>query len=593
MLVSLLGYSLDSDDGDGLAVAFSEILAIHKRDGGAASLASLLKSVDTIVADTGGALSDLIAARTLAGAVRRLRRLDTPSRRPLFVDGAPLDVAALLESDRDPTKTRIAIVYLNSLDSQEDKELVVAALVDRVYRWMLTRPSSKPQLLFYIDEVAPYLPPVRKPACKEGLVLLLKQARKYGVGCLIASQNPGDVDYRALGQLGTWALGRLVTRQDLKKIEPSVSSLAAGHTDKILGALPRLKPGEFWLLSPDSFAEPVALEVGRLEAPHRTLDIGEVAELADARWRERFPPPPPELPVKESPRSSRAQAETEIKSEPQSDRESPPPALPDAPGVAERIASALVSSNGMRASALADAIGMSESATRRHLRLLVDQGRAGKVRRGREVHYLWVDGGGRADLELGASVISARRTLAPEDAKRIAEGYSRSRLFGILPSEDLAGVDRVDAALYAVHYREPLRPGTISRLLGERSSHLEGTVYLEPTSLELLSYSPSSGVRFREPSSRSPSDVDDLDGQVELISVPLATLSINEGRWLRRRPIREAVERFLELFAAEVIAIQPVFIPLWRVRYHQRRGAAVRVLLIDALRGHAVEWPES
>ena len=73
---------------------------------------------------------------------------------------------------------------------------------------MLRNPSPELQALFYIDEVAPFIPPVEKPSCKEDLELLFKQARKFGIGCLIATQNPGDVDYKALSQFGTWVIGR-------------------------------------------------------------------------------------------------------------------------------------------------------------------------------------------------------------------------------------------------------------------------------------------------------------------------------------------------------------------------------------------------
>src|SRR5207302_1100172 len=83
-------------------------------------------------------------------------------------------------------------IYLNTLGSEREKQFFVGQLAQAVYRWMLRHPSPTPQALFYIDEVAPYLPPVRKPVCKDALALLFRQARKYGVCCLAATQSPGD-----------------------------------------------------------------------------------------------------------------------------------------------------------------------------------------------------------------------------------------------------------------------------------------------------------------------------------------------------------------------------------------------------------------
>jgi hypothetical protein len=594
LLVSALGYDLGADDGDGLSVAFASLLERHRGAGGEPALASFLAAVAGLIDRCGDELSALVSGRALTAASRRLRRLDAPGRRALFAEGRPLDVDALLEGAGD--RARIAVIYLNALDTQEDKELVVATLVDRLYRWMLSRPSSEPQLLFYIDEVAPYLPPVRKPACKEGLVLLLKQARKYGVGCLVATQNPGDIDYRALGQLGSWAVGRLVTRQDLKKIEPSIASLAGPDAPAVMRDLPRLGPGEFWLLSPDHFDAPVDLVGRRLDAPHETLDLARVKELADERWRDRFP---------ETATATETATETETETEAETEAETgaateaateaeavTEAATGTATALAARIEAALAGTEGLRAVALAELLGFSEGHVRKILRGLVDRGHAAKVRRGREVHYIWIAGGGRADLELGAEITSARRSLPIERAASIAEGYIRSRLFGLLGDrEHLAGVDPIAHPLYAVDYTEPVRPGRLERLLGQRRSHLEGTVYFEPASLELLHYHPGSGIRFAEPTSDSPTAVDDLDGQVELGAAPLDGLSLDEARWLRRRPVTEVEARFHELFAGQVTGVRAVFLPLWRVRYHQSGGGAVRVLFIDAIRGHPVEWP--
>ncbi|HWM88516.1 MAG TPA: hypothetical protein VNO33_21820, partial [Kofleriaceae bacterium] len=228
--------------------------------------------------------------RKIRSACQRAARLDVGARRLLFHDGVPIDIDVLL--GRSPVgappegKTRISVIYLNTLEAQEDKDFVVATIADRMVSWMLQNPSPDLQALFYIDEVAPFMPPVRKPACKEDLQVLFKQARKFGVGCVVATQNPGDVDYKAMGQFGTWALGRLATRQDLKKVEPAVRSLMPGATP-ILEEVPSLRPGELVLLSPDNFDEPAQLATRWLHSEHRTLEEEAIDALAGP-WRERL-----------------------------------------------------------------------------------------------------------------------------------------------------------------------------------------------------------------------------------------------------------------------------------------------------------------
>jgi hypothetical protein len=106
--------------------------------------------------------------------------------------------------------------------------------------WMRTQPGTTSlRALVYMDEVAGYLPPVANPASKKPLMLLFKQARAFGVGVLLATQNPVDLDYKALSNAGTWFIGHLQTSQDIDRL---VQGLGAGsETDpdlrKILASL--------------------------------------------------------------------------------------------------------------------------------------------------------------------------------------------------------------------------------------------------------------------------------------------------------------------------------------------------------------------
>ncbi|MCA8911835.1 MAG: DUF853 family protein [Planctomycetes bacterium] len=286
MVVSLLGYDLDGDDGAGLVAVFDKALTQQQKRGDfPADLEAFTKYLLHLDDASKEEFSRYLDVKKIEHACQKLARLDVGARRLLFHEGLALDTDLLLGRGEHagalPGKTRLSIVYLNTLNSQEDKEFFVAALVERLYNWMLRNPSNEPQAMFYIDEVAPFIPPVRKPACKPALSLLFKQARKYGVCCLMATQNPADVDYKAMAQFGTWAIGRLTTRQDMKKVQPTVKSLDPVNVDAIMEELPAQKPGQFVLISPDNFEHTHRLQCRWLYTKHETLDDEKIEALMD------------------------------------------------------------------------------------------------------------------------------------------------------------------------------------------------------------------------------------------------------------------------------------------------------------------------
>jgi DNA helicase HerA-like ATPase len=107
---------------------------------------------------------------------------------------------------------------------------------------------------------------------------VFKQARKYGIGCLIATQNPGDIDYTALAQFGTWGLGRLIAKQDRDKVEGAIKALTP-NAKSIVDSLAGSKIGEFMLLSPDNFDGVVQVYVRWLISAHKALDEDAIREL--------------------------------------------------------------------------------------------------------------------------------------------------------------------------------------------------------------------------------------------------------------------------------------------------------------------------
>ena len=189
-------------------------------------------------------------------------------------------------------KTRISVIYLNTLHSVEEKEFFIAGIAQLLYNWMLKHPLSNGQeglqCAMFIDEVAPYIPPVKAPACKQSLELLFRQGRKYGVSCIIATQSPGDIDYKAIGQFSTFVLGTLNTKQDIEKVKRRLESVAPKEIDFITNKLPALKPGHFLAISPDEFERVIQMKTRWLVTEHRALPEESLSDLQPTGLRKFY-----------------------------------------------------------------------------------------------------------------------------------------------------------------------------------------------------------------------------------------------------------------------------------------------------------------
>jgi hypothetical protein len=136
--------------------------------------------------------------------------------------GEPLDLPALLYAPDG--KPRHSIFYLAHLDEPE-RMFFVTLLFAAVESWMRTqRGTSGLRALVYFDEILGYLPPVANPSSRPLLLRMLKQARAFGVGMVLATQNPVDLDYKALSNAGTWMIGRLQTDRDKLRLLDGLES---------------------------------------------------------------------------------------------------------------------------------------------------------------------------------------------------------------------------------------------------------------------------------------------------------------------------------------------------------------------------------
>lgn len=156
-----------------------------------------------------------------------------------WMEGQPLDIAKILYTDEG--KPRHSVFYLAHLNDEE-RMFFVTLLYAAVESWMRTQKgSSGLRALVYFDEIAGYLPPVANPPSKNIILRMLKQARAFGVGLMLATQNPVDLDYKALSNAGTWAIGKLQTDQDkarlLDGLEGAAPGINRGAFDRMISLL--------------------------------------------------------------------------------------------------------------------------------------------------------------------------------------------------------------------------------------------------------------------------------------------------------------------------------------------------------------------
>ncbi|RFT16722.1 MAG: hypothetical protein OP8BY_1335 [Candidatus Saccharicenans subterraneus] len=146
----------------------------------------------------------------------------------LWLSGEPLDINSLLYS---PTgKPRLSIISIAHL-SEAQRMFFVTILLNQLLGWVRQQPgTSSLRALFYMDEIFGFFPPVSEPPSKRPLLTLLKQARAFGLGLVLTTQNPVDLDYKGLANAGTWFIGRLQTERDKDRLLDGLAGVA-GNID--------------------------------------------------------------------------------------------------------------------------------------------------------------------------------------------------------------------------------------------------------------------------------------------------------------------------------------------------------------------------
>lgn len=259
-LGGMMGYKTTGPDKTRLAILRKAIEVLASIPGAAVTVPELRRMVEerdpSLLAAVGG--FDDKHYKKLA---EELLTLWINQQRLLTGDAESLDIDALLGlgSHAMPGKTRLSIVSTRFLPDAATVDFWVAQLLTSVGRWIGKRPQGHLQAVFLFDEADQYLPATRQPATKAPMENLLKRARSAGLGIMLATQSPGDLDYKCRDNITTWLIGKVKEPTALSKLKPMLSEcrrdrqaggagsgpiLSGARAGRVRGAGAAIAPGD-------------------------------------------------------------------------------------------------------------------------------------------------------------------------------------------------------------------------------------------------------------------------------------------------------------------------------------------------------------
>jgi hypothetical protein len=210
-------------------ILLSTILHTAWRAGQDLDLSALIRHIQTPDIEKVGVLDleSFYPAKERFQLAMKLNNLLAAPGFATWLQGQTLDIARILHTPAG--KPRIAIFSIAHLNDAE-RMFFVTLLLGQIVAWMrLQSGTTSLRAVLYMDEIFGYFPPVANPPSKEPLLTLLKQARAYGLGVVLATQNPVDLDYKGLSNTGTWFIGRLQTERDKARVLDGLEGVAAGQ----------------------------------------------------------------------------------------------------------------------------------------------------------------------------------------------------------------------------------------------------------------------------------------------------------------------------------------------------------------------------
>ncbi|MFT7512847.1 MAG: hypothetical protein ACI9QL_002055 [Candidatus Omnitrophota bacterium] len=222
-LLSITGDPLQSREH----ILLSNILMSAWQDGKNLDLPGLIREIQKPPFDKIGVfdLESFYPAGERFGLAMTINNLLASPGFATWMQGESLDIKKLMHTPEG--KPRIAIMSIAHL-TESERMFFVTILLNEMVAWMRTQAgTSSLRALLYMDEIFGYFPPTANPPSKKPMLTLLKQARAYGLGVMLATQNPVDLDYKGLSNTGTWFIGRLQTERDKMRVLDGLEGASA------------------------------------------------------------------------------------------------------------------------------------------------------------------------------------------------------------------------------------------------------------------------------------------------------------------------------------------------------------------------------
>ena len=216
-LLALLGIDADPINSQE-HILISKILEHNWRKDADLDLGRLISQIQNPPFERVGVmeLDDFCSKKDRQSIAMKLNNLLASPSFSSWLEGEAIDVKRMLHTPEG--KPCISIISIAHLDEKE-RMFFVTIILNEMITWMRSQAgTSSLRALLYMDEVFGYFPPSKNPPSKQPMLTLLKQFRAYGLGCVLATQNPVDLDYKGLSNTGTWFLGRLQTERDKARV---------------------------------------------------------------------------------------------------------------------------------------------------------------------------------------------------------------------------------------------------------------------------------------------------------------------------------------------------------------------------------------
>ncbi|HME55071.1 MAG TPA: helicase HerA-like domain-containing protein [Candidatus Lokiarchaeia archaeon] len=248
------------------------------------SLAEYIQDADEFESISSGEkipISQLITKQKQTQLGQKLMSLSAGTEGFLFSQGYSLDISKLLEEGPS-----CYIINLQGLGGDQNKrQLILSWIIQRIYNWMLTHSQNCQdalRLCFYIDEVADFLPvSPSNPPSKKLLSILIRQARKYGVGVMVATQSPALIDYRVLDNVSTYFIGKIPSQQSAKKIGDLISPYFSKdplNFERTMKTIRKTNTGEFLVVQNGSLSN-TFVKVRILHTEHRNIPFDQIPSI--------------------------------------------------------------------------------------------------------------------------------------------------------------------------------------------------------------------------------------------------------------------------------------------------------------------------